>query len=138
MKTWSLCSRLPCAVSELFVDLPAEKGVAQRLVLAQPHAVAYDREGRQVGEDVVLQPPQEKRRDQGLELRALLAVPVALDGLQVAYLKVLPSAEQGGVQEVEDAPEIAEVIFDGRARHGEAVARGERERGACARAIARS
>ena len=46
---------------------------------------------------------------------------VALDGLKVAALELGLGAQQSGVQELHDGLEVADVVFDGRAREGDAV-----------------
>ena len=88
------------------------------------------RDGRQFGQHLAFFAPQQEGREQLLQCALLLAVAVALDRLHEAKLELLEWAEQSGIQEVEDAPEIPEVIFDRRSGEREPVARGQTERGA--------
>lgn len=77
--------------------------------------------GRQVGENggIGLETTEEEVRDGAAE-----AV-----GVGIALGEVATGAEEVGVEEVEDGPEVVEAVFDGRAGEGEAVRGGERAGG---------
>jgi hypothetical protein len=55
--------------------------------------VTQGRHGRQFAQHLILGATQQKRLNQPLQGLALLALGVALDGPQVAQLKVLPRAQ---------------------------------------------
>jgi hypothetical protein len=93
--------------------------------------VVHEGERRQIGEHLGLGAPQDERLDLFLQALARLRAPVALDGFEEAMIERAPGAEQARVQEVEDAPQVAEVIFDGRARGGDAAARLQARSGPC-------
>ena len=70
---------------------------------------------------VGLETAQDERAGGPFEARRGVFVAVALDGLKVAALELGLGAQQAGVQELHDGPEVTDVVFDGRAREGDAV-----------------
>ena len=88
--------------------------------------------GRQLLGDVPLEPAQHVRRDRLAQRREALGVALVLDGLAPEAPERELVAEQAGREPVEDRPQLAQVVFDRRARQAHAVARDHaRERAAC-------
>ena len=75
---------------------------------------------RQFAQHSVLGAAQNERPDHGSQSVAGGGLPVALDGTGEAALEALGCAEQARVDDVEQAPQLVEIILDGRAAQGDA------------------
>ena len=121
----------PAEAALVLLD-PRHPAVDGRLVEAcllerEPAVLLRDRDLRQLELDLgaVLRPPQDERlhhRPQALE-RARVAV--RLDRSCEAALEPLARAEQAGVDDVHDRPQLVEPVLDRRARHRERAPRVE-------------
>ena len=76
---------------------------------------------RQIGHHVFLDTAQHKRRHERLQASSVVTLGV-LDRAFEALGKRLARAKQARHQKVEDAPELGQAVFDGRARQGKAHA----------------
>ena len=74
---------------------------------------------------VGLQPAQDERPGGLLQPCRCFVIPVGLDGIEVPALELRLGAQQAGVQELHDGPQVADVVFDRRAREGDAVVGGQ-------------
>ena len=75
----------------------------------------------QVGHHVFLNTAQHKRRHERLQASGAIALGM-LDGALKALGKRLARPQKARHQKVEDAPELGQAVFDGRARQGKAHA----------------
>ncbi len=75
---------------------------------------------RQLLEHLLLGAAQDEGRDHPPQPQAHLHILIPFDGDREALVEVLPAAQQAGVDEAEEAPELTEVVFDGRARRDDA------------------
>ena len=78
----------------------------------------------QVGHHVFLNAAQHKRRHERLQASSAIALGM-LDGALKALGKRLARAQKARHQKVEDAPELRQAVFDGRARQGKAHTGGQ-------------
>ena len=77
---------------------------------------------RQVFEHLRLGPPENEGLDEGLEDVAGVLVALDLDGPDEPLVEAFLGAEQAGIDEAEQIPELREPVFDGRARADHAKA----------------
>ena len=108
---------------------PAVDGrlVEARLLEGELAVLLRDRDLRQLELDLgaVLRPPQDERLHHRPEPLERPRVAVRLDRACEAALEPLARAEQAGVDDVHDRPELVEPVLDRRARHRERAARVE-------------
>ncbi len=76
---------------------------------------------RELWDDLSFRATQDEGRDARSQSAEPVFVAVILDGLSVALDKRRPIAEEAWHQKIEEGPELAEVIFEGRPREAEAV-----------------
>ena len=120
-------------------EAAARQRIAHRALAAQAdglvevglRALQRDRHGAldalgQFAGDHRLRAPQDEGRDAAPQLREAAAVALLLDGRAKAGAKALRAAEKAGHQEVEQAPQLAQVVLHRRARQREPLARIER------------
>src|SRR4051812_48133463 len=103
---------LSVAGKQLVPDLPAKEAVAHRVVLGEADLVLHFSDGRQIGEHVPFQSTEDIRPHQDAKLGLGGRVSVSFNRLYEAAIERRPVTEQTGIEEMKDAPEIAEVIFD--------------------------
>src|SRR5439155_15568191 len=77
---------------------------------------------RQLGGDLALGAPEEKRAHPASKQPAALGIAFLLDGRAPATGKALAVAEKAGRQEREQRPQLAEMIFERRAGQAQAMA----------------
>ena len=109
-----------------------EHGGIQRSLLAGERAIDFHFElVRQIGDDglVGLEPAQDERTAGFLQALARGRVAQCLDGNEVAPLEFRLRAEQAGIEEVHDRPEVAHVVLDRRPGKGDPKIRRERTGG---------
>ncbi|MNV30726.1 hypothetical protein D3C71_1220050 [compost metagenome] len=79
--------------------------------------------GRQLARHQGLGPAQHKRRDARAQLRHARAVALLFDGRAKHLLEACLTAQKTWHQKVKQAPDLAQVVFHGRARQAQPVAR---------------
>ena len=83
---------------------------------------------RQLFQDLRLDAPEDKGADELFQQQLGLAVVKAFDGDGETFVEAAQAAEQAGVDEVEEIPQLAEVIFDRGAGGDQLEAGGKRHR----------
>ena len=76
------------------------------LIVGQLHRHRYFVLLRQFVDDVTLGTTQQKRRDETPQLTLPLLVVIALDGFNKLMTKLLGTAQQSGVDELEEVPQF--------------------------------
>ena len=108
-------------VTHGFFHAQTDGFVQVRLLALQGHGHQGFDLGRQLAGHHVFGPPQHEGRDALAQLVHFVAVALALNGVAKQLTEALLAAQKTGHQEVKQAPQLAQVVFHGRARQAQAV-----------------
>ena len=110
---WTAVARL----GQLFQGPLAEGFVEGGLLVAQLHLQRQLGPRRQFGQHLRLGAPQEERLDQLFQPPPRLVAAVAFDRHGETLLEMFERAEQPRIDELEQVPQFAEMVFQRRASH---------------------
>jgi len=110
---------------DLLEHRPAQLVVQRHLLVGQAHA-PHDLGARgQLGRDVRLRAPQDERPQQRRQRAPPAVVAELLDRHGEPAAELLPGAEQAGTDDAHEAPDLAQVVLDGRAGQPHAPGRAQ-------------